>query len=103
MSETRLVAHLDCDAFFYSVECLRDPSLIGKAVIISGSSPRAVVTTASYEARKYGVGSAMPASRAKRLCPQAIFIPPDGPAYRQKRSEERRVGKECRFRWAPHH
>jgi len=87
MTETRLVAHLDCDAFFYSVECLRDPSLIGKAVIISGSSPRAVVTTASYEARKYGVGSAMPASRARRLCPQAIVVPPDGPAYRQKSQE----------------
>jgi DNA polymerase-4 len=56
--------------------------LRGKPVIVAGSGPRSVVTTASYEARRYGVGSAMPASRARRLCPQAVVIPPDFEAYR---------------------
>jgi len=77
----RVVAHLDCDAFYASVELLRRPELRGQPVIVAGSGPRAVVTTASYEARRYGVGSAMPAARARRLCPQAIVIPPDFPAY----------------------
>jgi DNA polymerase IV len=56
-------------------------------VIVAGSGPRSVVTTASYEARKFGVGSAMPASQARRLCPQAIVIPPDHTAYREKSRE----------------
>jgi DNA polymerase IV len=71
------------DAFYASVELLRRPELRGKPVIVSGSGPRAVVTTASYEARRFGVGSAMPTARARRLCPQAILIPPDFPAYRE--------------------
>jgi len=78
----RVVAHLDCDAFYASVELLRRPELRGKAVIVAGSGPRAVVTTASYEARRYGVGSAMPARRALRLCPHAIVVPPDFEAYK---------------------
>ncbi len=79
----RVIAHLDCDAFYATVELLRRPELAGKPVIVAGSGPRAVVTTASYEARKFGVGSAMPASRARRLCPDAITIPPDFAAYRE--------------------
>jgi DNA polymerase IV len=75
---------MDCDAFYATVELLRRPELVGKPVIVAGSGPRAVVTTASYEARRYGIGSAMPASRARRLCPQAIVIPPDFDAYRAK-------------------
>ena len=78
----RVIAHLDIDAFYASVELMRRPELRGRPVIVSGSSPRAVVTTASYEARRYGVGSAMPASQALRLCPQAVVIAPDFPAYR---------------------
>jgi DNA polymerase-4 len=83
----RVIAHLDCDAFYVSVELLRRPELAGKPVVVAGSGPRAVVTTASYEARKFGVGSASPAAQARRLCPQAIFIPPDFQAYRAKSRE----------------
>ena len=83
MPPKRVIAHLDCDAFYATVELLRRPELAGKPVIVAGSGPRAVVTTASYEAREFGVGSAMPASRARRLCPDAIVIPPDFTAYRE--------------------
>ena len=78
----RCVAHLDIDAFYASVELLRHPELRGLPVIVAGSGPRAVVTTASYEARRFGIGSAMPASQARRLCPDAVVIPPDFTAYR---------------------
>jgi DNA polymerase-4 len=80
-SELR-VAHLDADAFYVSIELRRRPELRGLPVIVAGSGPRAVVTTASYEARRYGVGSAMPASRARRLCPRATVLAPDFPTYR---------------------
>ena len=78
----RLIAHLDLDAFYATVELRRRPELRGLPVVVSGSGPRAVVTTASYEARKFGVGSAMPTSRALRLCPEAVLVPPDFEAYR---------------------
>jgi DNA polymerase-4 len=77
----RVIAHLDCDAFFASVELLRRPELRGRPVIVAGSGPRAVVTTASYEARRFGIGSAMSAAEARRRCPHAINIPPDHQAY----------------------
>jgi DNA polymerase-4 len=83
----RVIAHLDCDAFYVSVELLRRPELAGKPVVVAGSGPRAVVTTASYEARRYGVGSASPAAQARRLCPHAVFIPPDFKAYSAKSRE----------------
>ncbi|HEX3509948.1 MAG TPA: DNA polymerase IV [Solirubrobacteraceae bacterium] len=81
-SELR-VAHLDADAFYVSVELLRRPALRGLPVVVAHDHPRAVVTTASYEARRYGVGSAIPASRARRLCPEAVFVAPDFSAYRE--------------------
>lgn len=70
----RYIAHLDLDSFFVSVEMINDPSLKGKAVIVGGSRDRGVVTTCSYEARKFGVKSAMPMKTAMRLCPHAILV-----------------------------
>jgi DNA polymerase-4 len=80
--ESPIVAHLDADAFYVSIELGRRPELRGRPVVVSGSGPRAVVTTASYEARRFGVGSAMPAARARRLCPEAVFLAPDFATYR---------------------
>jgi DNA polymerase-4 len=81
------IAHLDMDAFYVGVELQRRPELRGKPVVVAGSGPRAVVTTASYEARRFGVFSAIPAARARVACPQAIFIPPDFEAYRARSRE----------------
>lgn len=88
------VAHIDLDAFYASVELGKRPELKGKPVIVSGSGPRAVVTTASYEAREFGVGSAMPAARALRLCPQAIVIPPDFESYKRVSAEVMAIVRE---------
>jgi DNA polymerase-4 len=80
----RTIAHLDMDAFYASVELQRRPELRGKPVVVCGSGPRAVVTTASYEARKLaGIHSAMPAAIARRRLPDAVYLRPDFPAYRE--------------------
>lgn len=79
----RWIMHVDMDAFFASVEQRDDPSLQGKPVIVCGKSRRSVVATASYEARAFGVHSAMPLSQAKRLCPHGCFVAPRFEAYRE--------------------
>lgn len=79
----RVIGHADLDAFYASVEQLDDPSLRGAPLIIGGAGPRSVVATASYEARRFGVGSAMPMSQALRRCPQAILRPPRFDRYKQ--------------------
>jgi DNA polymerase-4 len=74
-SRTRAIIHLDMDAFYAAVEVLDDPELQGKPVIVGGSKERGVVSSASYEARKFGVHSAQPIATAARLCPQGVFLP----------------------------
>ena len=72
---------MDLDSFFVSVERLKDPSLLGKPVIVGGVGARGVVSSCSYEARKYGVHSAMPGAKAHKLCPHGIFLPGDSSSY----------------------
>src|SRR5690554_1195508 len=80
----RKIIHIDMDAFFAAVEQRDNPSLRGKPVIVGGSpNGRGVVSTASYEARKYGVHSAMPSSQAARLCPHGIFVKSNFEAYKE--------------------
>src|SRR5260370_27959288 len=85
------VLHADLDAFYASVEVLKDPAVAGKPVIVGGTSSRRVVPSASYEARRLGVTSAMPTSRARRLCPDGIYLPPDFDAYGRYSKQVREV------------
>jgi len=79
----RKIIHVDMDAFFASVEQRDNPELRGKPIAVGGGGRRGVTTTASYEARKFGVGSAMPGYKVKELCPQIIFVPPRFDAYKE--------------------
>jgi DNA polymerase-4 len=80
---SRKIVHIDMDAFYASVEQRDDPNLRGRPVVVAWKGARSVVCAASYEARKFGVRSAMPAISAERLCPEAIFVPPDFVRYKE--------------------
>src|SRR6201994_3798266 len=79
---TRKIVHVDMDAFYASVEQRDDSSLRGRPVVVAWKGKRSVVCAASYEARRFGVRSAMPAIQAERFCPEAVFIPPDFTRYK---------------------
>ena len=79
----RIIAHADMDAFYAAIEQLDDPALRGRPILVGPPSSRGVVPTASYEARPYGVGSAMPMANARRLCPTAVIIPPRFGRYQE--------------------
>ena len=87
----RKIIHIDMDAFYASVEQRDDPRVQGKPVIVAWRGTRSVVCAASYEARQFGVRSAMPAVRAERLCPDAVFLPPDFTRYRAVSRQVREI------------
>jgi len=91
LSFSRKIVHVDMDAFYASVEQRDNPSLRGLPVVVAWEGPRSVVCAASYEARRFGVHSAMSVARAQRLCPDAIYVPPDFNRYREVSRQVRQV------------
>jgi len=97
----RKIVHIDMDAFYASVEQRDDPQMRGKPVVVAWRGSRSVVCAASYEARRFGVRSAMPAVRAEHLCPRAVFLPPDFPRYRAVSHQVREIFKRHTDRIEP--
>lgn len=91
MAAQRKIIHVDMDAFYASVEQRDDPALRGRPVVVAWRGARSVVCAASYEARTFGVRSAMPAMRAERLCPDAVFVPPDFSRYKAVSRQVREI------------
>jgi len=91
MVAPRKIVHVDMDAFYASVEQRDDPALRGRPVVVAWRGARSVVCAASYEARTFGIRSAMPALRAEKLCPQAVFVPPDFARYKAVSRQVREI------------